>query len=142
MHSAWFRSTFLRVLKYLKVKEGGLNFWVEPILQKVWIIRSPLLYFKLKSLMDANSSSFIRSQCILHDGGVLFSLSWNFCKWKMGELISWGNQFCRKCELFGRPFCISILKVLATQILRHSLNFNAFCKIKESFSQSLDISTN
>ena len=231
MHSAWFRSTFLRVWKFLQIKEGGPNFWEEPILQKVWIIWSPVLYFNFKSFTDPNSSSFTRYQCILHDSGVLFLASWNFCKlkrrdlisrgnqfsrkcellghffciwileggpnswgepilqkvwiiwspllysnfksftnpnsssfirfqcilhdsgvlfsdsWyiyqlKKGDLISRGNQFCRRSELFGPPFCISILKVLGTQILYHSLDFNAFCMIQEHFSRSLEISTN
>ena len=142
MHSAWFRSTFLRVLKYLQIKEGGPNFWGEPILQKVWIISSPLLYFNIKSFTDPNSPSLIRFQCILYDSVVLFSGSWNFYKLKKGVLISRGNQFCKKSALFGAPFCISILKVLRTQILRHSLDFNAFCMIQQCFSHSLAISTN
>ena len=143
MNSAWFRSTFRRVSKFLKIKEGGANFWGEPILQKVWIIWSPLLYFNFKSFMDPNSSSFIRSQCILHDGGVLLWESWNFYKLKTrGNLISGGKQFCRKSKLFGPPFCISVLKVLWTQIFCHSLDFNAFCVIQEYFSQSLEISKN
>ena len=135
MHSWWCRNTFLRVLNFLQIKEGGPNFWVEPILQKVSIIWSPLLYFTFKSFMDPNSFSFIRSQCILHDWGVLFSKSWNFFKLKRG------NQFCRKFELFRRPLCISILKVWWTQIHRHSLHLNGFCMTEEHFSQSLEIST-
>ena len=142
MHSAWFRSSFLTVLKFLQIKEGGTNFWLEPILQKVWIIWSPLLYFNFKSFMEPNSSSLIRFQCILHDSGVLFSESWNFYKLKRVDLISGQNQFCRKSELFGPSFCISILKVLLTQILHHSIDFNAFYVIQEHFSQSLEISTN
>ena len=141
MHSAWFRSTFLRVLKFLQIKEGGPNFWGEPILQNVWIIWSPFLYFNFKSFLDAISLSFIRFQCILHDSGVIFAECWNIYKLKREDLISGGNQFCRKSELFGPPFCISILKVLCTQILRHWLDFNAFCMIQERFSQSLGIST-
>ena len=142
MHSAWFRGTFLRVLKCLQIKKGRPNFWEEPILKKVWIIWSPLQYFNFKSLMDTIYLSFIRFQCILHDSGVLFSEPWNFYKLKRGDLISGGNQFCRMSELFGPPFCISILKVLWTQIHRHSLDFNAFCMIQEYFSQSLEMSTN
>ena len=142
MHFAWFIRTFLRVLKFLQIKEGGPNFWVEPILHKVWIIWSPLLYFHFKSFVDPNSSSFIRFQCILHDWEVLFSESWNFYIFKKGDLISGGNQFCKNSQLFGPPFCISILKDLSTQFLRHSLYFNAFCMIQEYFSQSLGISTN
>ena len=142
MHSAWFRSTFLRVLKFLQIKEGGPNFWGEPILQNVWIIWSPLLYFNFKSFLDPNSSSFIRFQSILHESGRLFSESWNFYKLKRGDLISGWNQFCRKSELFGPPFCISVLKVLWTLIHRHSLHFNAVCMIQGYFSQSLQMSTN
>ena len=142
MHSAWFRSTSCRVLKFLQIKEGGPNFCGEPILQKVWIIGSAFLYFNFKSFMDPNSSPFIRFQCILHDIGVLFSVSWNLFKLKMGDLISGDNQFCSKSKLFGPPFCISILKVWWTQFLPHQLDFNAFWKIQEYFSQSLEISTN
>ena len=137
MHSAWFRSTFLRVLKFLQIKEGGATFWGQPILQKVWIIWSPLLYLNFKSFVDPNSLSFIRFQLILHDSGVLFSESWNFYKLKRVDLISGRNQFCSKSELFGPPFCISILKVWQTQILCHWLDFNAFFMIQEYFCQSL-----
>ena len=108
MHSAWFTSTFFRLLKFLQIKQRGPNFWGEPILQKVWIISSPLLYFNFKSFPDPNSSSFIRFQCILHDSGVPFSESWNFFKLSRRDLISGGNQLCRKCELFGLPYCIWI----------------------------------
>ena len=94
MHSVWFRSTFLRVLKFLQIKKGGPNFWGEPILQKIWIIWSLHLYLNFKSFLDTNSSSFIRFQCILHDSGVLFSESSNFYKLKREDLISGGNQFC------------------------------------------------
>ena len=127
---------------FLESPEEGLNnFWGEPVLQKVWIIWSPLLYFNFKSFMDPDSSSFIWFQCIFYDSGELFSESSNFCKLKGGDLLE-GNQFCRKSELFGPRFCISILKVLWAQIHHHSLDFNAFCMIQESFSQSLQISTN
>ena len=142
MHSAWLRSTFLRLLKFPQSKEGWLNFSGEPILQNVWIIWSPLLYFNFKSFLDPNSLSFIRFQSILHESGRLFSESWNFYKLKRGDLISGGNQFCRKSELFGPPFCISILKVLWTQIFRDSLDFKAFCNIQVYFSESFEISSN
>ena len=204
MHSAWFSSFFLRVFKFLQIKGGQSNFWGQPLLQKVWIVWSPLLYFNFKNFMDSNFSSFIRFQCILHDSGLLFSefcnfyklkrrdrisggnqfgrkselfgppllyftfksfmdpnfssfirfecilhdsgaLSsefWNIYKLKRVDLISGGNHFCRKSELFDPPFCISILKVLWTQIFGHSLDFNAFCIIREHFPQSFEVSTN
>ena len=142
MHSPWFRGTFLRVLKFLPIKEGGPNFWGEPILQKVWIIWSLFLYFNFKSFVAPSSSSFTRFQCILHDSVVLFSESWNYFTLNREDLISGRNQFCRKSELFGPPFCIAILKVFQTQILRHSLDFNAFSMIHQYFFQSLEISSN
>ena len=204
MHSAWFRSTFITVLKFPQIKEGGNNFWWEPILQKFWIIWSLVLYFNFISFLERNSLSFIRFKCILHDSGVFLSESWNFYKlrrgrpnfwvelisqkvwiiWppflylnfksfrvqnfssfiifqcilddsgvlfsesrnffklKRGDLISGANQFRRMTELFGPSFCSWILKVLLTQILRHSLDFNAFCVNQEYLYQSLEISTN
>ena len=51
-----------------------------------------------------------------------------------------GNQFSRIFQLFGSHFCISILKVLHTKILRDSLDFNEFGMIQEYFSQGLEIS--
>ena len=136
MHSAWFRETFLRVFKVLRIKEWGPNFWREPILQKVWIIWFPLMYFNFKSFLDPTSSSFMRLQCILHDSGVLLRESWNFYKLESEDLISGGNQLCRMSELFGPPFCISVFKVLWTQVFRHSLDFNAFLMMQEYSSRT------
>ena len=79
---------FFRVLKLLQIKEWGVNFCEEPILQKVWIIWSPLLYFYFKSFLDPNSSSFIRFECILHDSGVLLLEYLDFYKLKKEDLIS------------------------------------------------------
>ena len=45
-------------------------------------------------------------------------------------------------ELFGPSFCISILNIWTTQIICHSLDFNAFYKIKQYFSQFFKISSN
>ena len=142
MHSAWFRSTFLRVLIFLQIKEGGSNFWREPMLQKFWIILSSLLYFNFKSFMDTISSSFNRLQCILHDSGVLFSECWNFYKFKSGDVIFLGNHSWRKSEFFDPPFFISILKVLWIQFPLLWLDCNAFFMIQEYLSQSVEISTN
>ena len=46
MDFPWFGSTFLTVLKFLQIKDGGPNLLGEPILQNVWIIWSPLLQIK------------------------------------------------------------------------------------------------
>ena len=133
MHSTWFSSTFVIFLKFSQMKEGGPNFLGEPILQNGWIIWSPLLYLYLRNLRNPNSSSFSRFQCILYDSAVLLSVFSNFPKLKRGDLISWENQFCKMAELFGPPFCISIWEIWGTQILRHSVDFNAFYMIQQYF---------
>ena len=142
MHSAWLRSPFLRVLKLLEIKERGPNFWGEQIFEKVWIIWSPFFIENFNSFLEPNFSSFIRFQCILHDSGVRFAECCYFYKLKQGSLISGGNKFCRKSELFGPPFWIYILKFLWPEIHSRSWDFNAFCLIQEYFSQSLEISRN
>ena len=106
---------FSELWSFYELKRGNIISCGEPILQNSWIIWSPLLYLNFKSFKDPNSSSFIRFQCILHDSGVLFSNVSNFQKLKMRDLISWGNQYCRMAQLFGRPFCISSSKFLITQ---------------------------
>ena len=83
--------------------------------------------------MDPNSSSFIRSQYNLDVGGVLFSKSLNFHKLNWGDLISGGKEFCRKSELFGPPFCISVLKPPGENFLPHSLYLGAFCMTEYYF---------
>ena len=91
MHSAWFKSTFVRLLKFPKIKEVRSNFCGEPILQNGWIIWSPFLYSNFKSFRDLNSSSFIRIQCILHHSEVPFPNFWNFDKLKRGGTNFWGQ---------------------------------------------------
>ena len=146
MHSAWFRSTFLRVLKFLQIKEGGPNFWGEPILKKVWIIWSALLYINFKSLMDTISTWFIRFECIIWMYSAWFRSTFctvmKFVQIKEGGPNFCEYQFCRKSELFGPPFGIYNLKVLWPEIHSRSLDFNAFCMIHEYISRSLEISTN
>ena len=105
VQSAWIRKTFLRVLNSLQIKEGGPNFWGEPILQEVWFIWSPLWYYNFKSFLNPNSSSFIRFQSILYDSRVLLSWFSNLYKLKRRDLIYAVKQFCRMSELFGPPFC-------------------------------------
>ena len=167
MHSAWFRGTFLRALKFLQIKDGDLisegcggtnfaeslnylvpllylyfksfmhpnssslirfqcilhnsgvlfsesqnlyklktggpNLWGEPILESVWIIWFPLLYFNFESFMESNSLSFISFQCILHDAGVLFPECWNFYKLQRADLISGRNQFAQSLNYLVTP---------------------------------------
>ena len=114
MRFAWFRSTFLRLLKFPKIKEGGPNFFGEHILHNIWIIWFPLLYFNFKSFKGRNSSSFIRFQRILHDSRVAFPDFWNFYELNRGDLISEAGSFerdhlVRGCALW-RQFRPVILK--------------------------------
>ena len=83
MHSASFKSAFLRVFKFPKIKEGDLIPPPPP-----------------------------------------------------------PPQARKTAELFGPSFCISVLKVSRTQILCHSLDFNAFCMIEEYFYETFKISAN
>ena len=96
MHSAWFSSIFLRVVKFLPIKEGGSNFGGKPVIQKTWIIWCQLLYFIFKSFKDQNSSSFIKFQCILHGSGILFSESLSFYKLKRGGPNFWVEAILQK----------------------------------------------
>ena len=125
------RVVFSESWYFYKLKWGDLISGGNQFCRKSELFGPLLLYFNFKSFMNPDSSSFIRSQCILHDSGVVFSESWNFCKLKKEDLISRWNQICRKSDLFGTPFCISILKFLWTQIHRHSLDLKAFCMIQE-----------
>ena len=127
---------------FLKLKRGDLISWGEPILQNGWTICFPLLYFNFKNLRDPNSSSSSRFQFILHDSAVLFSVFSNFLKLKRGTLFLGGNQFCWTAELFVPPFCISVLKIWAIQILRHPIDFNAFYTIQQHFSEFFQIFSN
>ena len=113
----------------------------EPILQKIWIIWSPLLYFNFKFFKTQNLRHSLAFNNVLYDSEELLSEFWNFFKFKRKDLFSGRNQFCRKSELFGSPFFFSILNVLLTQSVCHSLDFNAFCMIKDYFSQSREIYT-
>ena len=130
MPSVWFRRVFVRLLKFLQIKDGGPNLWGDPILHIIWIILSPLLYFNFKTFKDPNSSSFIIFKYILYDSGVLFSDSWSFYKLKSGDLISGGNKFCRKSELFGHPLLYFSFKTFKDP---NSLSFIRFqCLLLDS----------
>ena len=131
---------FLRVIKFLQIKEGGPNFWGEPILQNVWIIWSPILYFNLKSFLDSNSSSFIRFQCILYDPGLLLSGFSNLYKLKSGDLISGrGGPIFQNAWIIWSPLLYLSLKSAMDQ---NSSSFITFQSILHEwgilFSESWD----
>ena len=110
LDSTWLSRTFLIFSRFLEIQKGDLISCGEGILENRWIICFPSLYFNLKILRDITSLSFIRFDWILPDSAVLFSYFENFLQFKMGDLISGGNQFCRTTELFSLPFCILVLK--------------------------------
>ena len=94
----------------------------------------PLLYFNLKISMDPNSSSFTRFQSFLHESGEVFWQSWNFRKLKMGGPNFLGEPILQDVRIIWSPsFCISIIKVIWTQILRHSLDFSNLCMNQDYF---------
>ena len=99
---------FSEFWNFYKLKRGALTSERNQFCRMSVLFGPP---FCILSSMDANFSWFIGFQCIVHDTGVLFSEPSNFYKFKRGDLISGGSQFCRKSELFGRRFSISILKV-------------------------------
>ena len=130
MRSAWLRSNFLKVWKYLHIKDGGPNFFGDPILQKVWIIWSPLLYFNFKRFMDPNSLPFIRFQSILYDSGVPFSEPRDFYKFKRGGPNFWGEPILQKVWIIWSPLLYFNFKSFLDP---NSLSFIAFqCILHDS----------
>ena len=72
--SCRFRSTFLRLLKFPQIKEGGANYCENQFCRTDELLTySPFLPFNFKSAKEPISSSFIRFQWILYDSEVLFS---------------------------------------------------------------------
>ena len=143
MHSTWFRRTFLRVFKFLQIKEGQFNFWGGPILQKVWVIWCPLLYFNFKIFMKPNSLSFIRFQWILHDEGIVFSESSNFYKQKRGSLISGGEgNIFQKVWFIWCPLLYFYFKNLMDPNSMSFITFQYILHDQGVASQTFGFSTN
>ena len=122
MHSAWFRSSFLKVFKFQKIKEGGPNFLGEPILKNRWIIWSSLLYFNLKKFKDWNYLSFIRFQCVLYDSEELLQNGW----------IIWSSLLYFNFKTFKDPNSSSFIRFQCVLydsegLFSHLWNF---CKLK------------
>ena len=131
MHSARFRGTFLILLKFAQIKEGGMA-----------------KFFGLPFCISFLKGLRTRTLCHSLHFNLFFMIHEYFCQifqisqTKEGmELISLmgTHQFSRTAELFGPPFCISILKILRPRTLRHSLDFNVFCIIQQYFSHTFQI---
>ena len=165
MHSTWLRSTFLRVLKFLKIKKKGPNFLGNQFCRKPELFGRPFFVSILKvswtqihgHSLDFNAfctiqeyfsqiSKFLQikeggpnswGEPILHKVWIIFSPVLYFFKSFIDPVSSSFIRFCPKSGLFGPLFCISILKVFWTQIHSYSLDFNAFWMIQEYFPQSL-----
>ena len=103
MHSAWFRSNFLRLSKFPQIKEGAPNFLGTTNSAETLKYLVPLLYFNFKSLKNPDSSSFIRSQSFLHHSGEPFSDLSNFPKLKSGDLISLGQRTLQNGWIIWSP---------------------------------------
>ena len=141
IHSGWFRSTFLRLVKFPQIRDWwDLHSWGVPILQKGWIL-SPIVYFHFKSFKGQNSLSFIRFH-VFYMIEEFFQIFRSSIKWRMGTQFLGGNQLFRTTGLFHSPFCTSFSKALRTQILRDSLGFNVYCMNQEYLSHCFEISTN
>ena len=117
----WFTSTFLSFLNFPQIKEGRPNFLVETKSAErlSYLVSSSVFQFrKFKGL------KFFVIPCTSVGSNWFTSTFLNFLKY----------QFFRTTELFGLPFCISILEIWSTQILRHSLDFSGFYMIHQYFS--------
>ena len=129
MYPPWSRGTFFRLFKFLQVKEG----W-----PKAELFGPPFRISILKVL---------RTQIIRHSLGfnsffrITFLRFLKFPQFKeaVPNFLA-GTNSAERLNFFVPPFCISILKVLRTQILRHWLDFNAFCMVQEHFSRYFQVS--
>ena len=142
MHSALFRSISLRRLKFLHIKEGDLISGENQFCSKSELFDLPfcISILKFSRTRILRHSLDFSAFCIIQEYfSETFKISIN---WRGRTKFLGGNQFCRTAELFGSRLCISISKVLWTNVFRHSLDLYAFCMIQEYFSQSLKISTN
>ena len=95
LHSARLGRTFVRLLKFTQIKVGWPNFWVEPILQKVWIIWNCLLYFNFKIFKEPNSSVSLdfNAFCMIQEKFSQFCL-----KLRSGDHMSVTNPFANACS--------------------------------------------
>ena len=96
MHSAWSSGSFLRVSKFLQIKETWANFWGNQFCRKSELFLHPYLHpyfncFNFKSFKDWHSLSFISFQRILFDSGLSFLDFSNFYKLRREDLISRTN---------------------------------------------------
>ena len=119
MHSEWFRSTFLRLWKFHKLKTTEPNFLgrtnsVERLSYLVLYLNFKIFHTRIfNHSLDLNVFYMIQEYF-----SQTFKISSNRSE---RTWFSGGNHFCWTTELFGPQCCISILKVLRTQFLRHSL---------------------
>ena len=122
---------FSQALKISTNWRGTSNFLGKPILQNGWIILSLLLYFNFKSVKYPNSWSFIRSQCIMYDSGVLFSEFWNFHKLRRVGSFILGETILQKGWIICSPLLYFNFKSLKDP---NCLSFTRFwCILHDSW---------
>ena len=140
MPSVWFKRAAVTHLKFFQVKDGGPGLLPEGFLQIVWIIWSPFCILILKVL---------RTQ-ILYD-----SLDFNaFCliQQYLSQSFEISAELKRRDQISGRgsakslnylvfsSLWIAISIVLRKQIIRSSIDFNAFSMTEECFCQTFKVS--
>ena len=139
MHFVFFRGTILSLLTFLQIKDGGRTFRGNQFC-RIGELFGPSLCI---SVLNILWTQILRHSLKFHAFCMIQKyFSQNFWREPILQLCSL-QKLCRTTELFCPPLCISISKVLRTQILRlgHLLDFNVFYRIKEYLSQSFDIST-
>ena len=109
--------------------------------KKVWIRSTTYFAIQeiilvLNSWVQNDQLNPVRAHSKSTQPAWLLGLWFLYDSWKTGGGGGGGGyQFLRMSKLFGPTFCISILKVLWAQILRHSLDFGHFSMNQEYFSQ-------
>ena len=141
MHFAWFRSTSLRNFKFVQIKVGELISWGNQFC-RISELFGPLFCFLI--LKFFRSESFVIDSISVHSAWIrkAFFIVLKFLQIKEGGSNFLGEPLSRNVWIIWSPFCISILRVLWTEILRHSLDFSPFFTNEEDFSQSLEICRN
>ena len=105
MHSAWLRSTFLGVLKFLQIKLWDLISGGNQFCRKSEVFAHPPSCIRiLKVLRTEFFLSLVRFQGILLDSRIAFSDFWKFLQIEKGDLISGGEPILQKVFIFWSPF--------------------------------------
>ena len=136
---------FTVVQDFLKFKRGDLISWgttnsTEQLPAELFGLSC--LHFNFKNLKQLNSRSFIIFQPVLHKSFLRFSEFPQIKKGAAPNFLGGTNSAEQLNYLDPISVYISILRIWVIQILRNSLDFNAFCMMQQSLSQFFNISSN